>query len=95
MKTKTNQLMNKSLPSLKKALKARDDAQAKIKSIQKKCTHPDQYCQYIYHSDTGNWSPSDDSYWTDYFCSRCLKHWSTAGSHARGTRVKEFIYVCD
>jgi uncharacterized lipoprotein len=32
-------------------------------------------------SDTGNYDPSSDKYWTEFHCALCDKRWSKDGSH--------------
>lgn len=41
---------------------------------QEKCEHPDVTTKY--GSNTGNYDPTCDCYWTDYKCNVCLKFWT-------------------
>lgn len=51
-----------------------------IKEIQAECSHPKSCLTKKHGADTGNWCPSDDSYWTDFHCSLCDKRWTEEGS---------------
>ncbi len=51
-----------------------------IDRIQKACSHPEDCVTKKHHGDTGNWDPSDDSYWTTFDCDLCEKHWMLDGS---------------
>lgn len=42
------------------------------------CTHPN--VKKKHGSNTGNWCPQDDCYWTDFDCPDCGKHWTEDGS---------------
>jgi len=42
------------------------------------CKHPAATKEH--KGDTGNWSPSDDSYWTEFYCPDCGKSWDVDGS---------------
>lgn len=44
-----------------------------IKAIQASCEHNDHTTKP--GANTGNYSPSDDCYWTDYTCHTCLLKW--------------------
>jgi hypothetical protein len=44
-----------------------------IKNIQDSCDHI--HFVSIPGCNTGNYSPSDDCYWTDYMCHTCLLKW--------------------
>lgn len=52
-----------------------------IALIQKDCPHPTLYKQY--QSDTGNYCPQDDSYWTNFYCTTCGVRWREDGSSRR------------
>lgn len=61
-----------------KVLKQREKikkALAKISSIQEECTHIGVHIKY--GANTGNWCPSDNSYWIDWVCPHCEKRWTT------------------
>lgn len=44
-----------------------------LKQIQDKCPHTK--ASKIPKSDTGNYDPSQDSYWYERFCPDCFKYW--------------------
>jgi hypothetical protein len=46
---------------------------AEVQKIQAECPHEELTGEN--HGDTGNWSSSDDSYWTVYVCPSCGKRW--------------------
>lgn len=46
---------------------------SEIKELQERCPHFGLI--EIHGSDTGNWCPADDEYWTDYKCLYCGKSW--------------------
>ena len=46
------------------------DAERKLQLI---CTHLN--VEKKYDSNTGNYDPSADSYWIDFFCPDCRKRW--------------------
>lgn len=48
----------------------------KIKNLQATCTHPEEVLTFKYGSNTGNYDPSADLYWTDYTCGVCGKKWT-------------------
>lgn len=43
--------------------------------LQTICTHPDITKKYC--GDTGNYDPSQDSYWINWHCPDCDKRWTT------------------
>ena len=45
----------------------------KLKALQEECTHP--MAEKINRADTGNYDPSQDSYWRDCTCPDCGKFW--------------------
>lgn len=47
----------------------------KLDKIQKKCKHPEKSVITTYHSNTGNYDPSVDKYWTSNKCELCNKFW--------------------
>ena len=62
-------------------LKAQISAlQEQIEEIQEQCSHPSACVTKKRGSDTGNFCPSDDSYWTDFHCTLCDKRWTEPGS---------------
>lgn len=46
--------------------------------IIEECDHAD--VTRVYKSNTGNWCPQDDSYWTEFTCNTCGKKWHKDGS---------------
>lgn len=46
-----------------------------VAELQHECTHPDVTKQY--RGDTGNYDPSQDSYWINWHCPDCGKRWRT------------------
>ncbi len=46
------------------------------KQLQALCVHPAHAVQIEHGSNTGNYDPSADSYWTDYKCCLCDKRWT-------------------
>lgn len=56
--------------------------------IQEACTHPPIVVRYQYCSNTGNYDPSNDGYWTNYLCTLCEKQWSVEGSVRPGKGAK-------
>jgi hypothetical protein len=54
--------------------------QLQIKVIQDECSHPSLCVTKKHFSDTSNWVRNEDSYWTEFHCSLCDKHWQEDGS---------------
>jgi hypothetical protein len=50
----------------------------KVEVLRAKCKHPTLV--YKHKADTGNYDPSQDSYWTDWFCSLCGERGTADGS---------------
>lgn len=50
--------------------------QDKIKNIQDQCSHPESCLDKTHGSNTGNYDPHDDCYWTDYHCHLCDRKWT-------------------
>ena len=48
--------------------------------LQTICPHPTDAVFKRPESDTGNYDPSQDRYWTDFTCSHCDKRWTEEGS---------------
>lgn len=44
-------------------------------NLMESCIHDD--ADHVNKADTGNYSPSDDSYWTEHRCKACNKFWMT------------------
>lgn len=47
-----------------------------ISKIQDECTHPTSCLTRVAKSDTGNYDSTQDSYWYEFTCGLCDKHWS-------------------
>ena len=45
-----------------------------LAKLQKSCKHPN--VTHEHHSNTGNYDPSADCYWTEYHCPDCWAHWT-------------------
>lgn len=50
--------------------------QSKIVEIQDWCSHPKAALTSVNKSDTGNYDPSCDSFWTEFHCGLCEKRWT-------------------
>lgn len=63
----------------KELVEARDKALGEYKRLTKlvedTCVHPKETLEVKYESDTGNYSPSDDSYWVNIYCPVCKCYW--------------------
>lgn len=58
---------------------------SKIRKLSEELTILQSECHHLnvvkkYRSDTGNYSKSDDSYWAEFNCPDCGKHWTEEGS---------------
>ena len=62
--------------SIKELKATLDEVNAKIKKIQEECSHPEPCLEKIPKANTGNWDPSEDSYWYSCYCSLCEKRWT-------------------
>lgn len=51
-----------------------------LQDIQTVCSHPKEGLIKRHESDTGNYDPSQDRYWTDFTCTLCDKRWTEDGS---------------
>ena len=56
------------------------EIQETIKEVQDQCSHPEACVTKTHGSNTGNFDPHQDSYWTDFECSLCEKRWQEDGS---------------
>lgn len=52
------------------------DLYLKIKEMQDNCEHPEKNLISKSRSDTGNYDPSYDVYWTEFHCLTCDKRWT-------------------
>lgn len=57
-------------------LKKEAEIADKITALQEECPHIGH--SIVYKSDTGNWDPSEDCYWTENKCHNCGKFWMAA-----------------
>lgn len=64
------------------------DAKALLKSLQEECPH--ESGSYAYGSNTGNWCPSDDSYWRNHHCSDCDGQWREWSEDNYGVKNPEY-----
>lgn len=55
-----------------------DSLYDELKTIQDKCKHKN--VKKTHRSDLGNYDPSIDRYYTEFFCPTCLKNWTREGS---------------
>ena len=53
-------------------------AQSKINKLRDTCPHPGATKEH--KSNTGNYDPSCDCYWTEFRCPECGKFWRVDGS---------------
>jgi hypothetical protein len=63
---------------VRKAHELIEKAREEIKKAQASCDHPG--LRHQYGSNTGNYDPSSDSYWTDFYCNVCDMRWRAEGS---------------
>lgn len=56
-----------------------DDLYRELTAHQKRCKHIKKTREN--KSDTGNYCPSDDSYWAEFECPTCLRKWSVDNTH--------------
>ena len=52
-----------------------DRLSEQLDELQEQCQHPN--VEKTYKGNTGNYDPSADSYWIDWFCPDCKKYWMT------------------
>lgn len=53
-------------------------AEAQLREIQAACDHPN--VNKVHKSNTGNYDPHADCYWTEFVCPDCGKFWHEDGS---------------
>lgn len=58
---------------IKKLLDTLEKTRKSISKVQSECPHEKRV--FTYGANTGNYDPSNDSYWKDYFCPTCEKRW--------------------
>jgi hypothetical protein len=63
-----------------------------IKDLQAECNHP--LLEKRYGSNTGNYDPHNDCYWTDYFCPVCGKRWTEEQSRYNDGAVEVKDWKC-
>ena len=64
------------LPRIVEARKEILALQNEVASIQGHCSHPKETLYKQTDANTGNYDPSEDTYWTDYHCHVCDKMWT-------------------
>jgi len=57
-----------------------EERQKTIDRIQAACSHLEDCVIKDNKGNTGNWDPSQDSYWTEFHSELCDKHWIEEGS---------------
>ena len=67
---------NKTLEKITKLRAEISERQKEITSLQENCPHPLMWRVKKSGSNTGNWDPHDDCYWTDHTCEMCEKSWT-------------------
>lgn len=55
-----------------------DEYELKLAELQNSCPHHN--LEYKNRGNSGSWD-RDDSYWTEWFCPDCDKHWTTDQSY--------------
>lgn len=68
-------------PILETLNKIKDEVQEAINRFQENCTHPDETLLMRRDANTGNYDPSSDCYWADFWCQECGKHWTVDSDH--------------
>lgn len=53
-----------------------EELDKKIVTIQNQCSHPEMAVLKVHGSNTGNYDPTADCYWTDFTCGLCHKKWT-------------------
>lgn len=65
------------MPTIIERLRAEiDERNAKIKEIQRECSHPLAALETKNEGSSGNWDRKD-SYWTNHHCTLCDRQWAT------------------
>lgn len=75
--------MNRAPPKNKaiaRLMKKREQLWEDIRSLQDSCEHPIAMVTKKHGSNTGNYDPSADCYWTDFYCDKCGRGWRQDGS---------------
>lgn len=60
-----------------------DPLEQRLREYQEKCRH--ERAVQDYGSDTGNYDPSADCYWSNIFCPTCLKLWRVSSEDSEYT----------
>lgn len=55
---------------------SRDELSNQLNEIRNLCKHPKDMLTVKNNSNTGNWCPSDDSYWKECKCNVCGHYWT-------------------
>lgn len=64
-----------------------DKANMKIGELQTSCTHTGVL--YKFRGNTGNYDPSDNSYWIEWDCPICTRRWTTPQDNAALNKIQE------
>jgi hypothetical protein len=76
MKLKANIIKaRREIMKIERRISKAEDA---LEAAQVKCKHPVRVARY--GSNTGNYDPHADCYWTDFACMVCGKFWTMEGS---------------
>lgn len=67
---------NKLLPEVQTIYGILAAANATLHHIQEMCEHPAETLRKEYKANTGNYDPSSDKYWVEFWCELCNKQWS-------------------
>lgn len=73
-----NQKQKQIADSHNRLLKRQATLTAALQALQEECKHPN--AEKKYGSNTGNYDPSADCYWTDFRCHDCGKVWTVDGT---------------
>ena len=60
-----------------------------IEQLRLACTHPDKTGEC--KGNTGNYDPSADSYWIDWYCPDCGKKWMTDQSRENLRQLRKWF----
>lgn len=71
-----------------KCLTKIDKHKKKLAEIQENCMHPESVLYYTNFSNTGDYDPSEDSYWSVYDCKCCGKIWNDDQGKFKGIKNK-------
>ena len=75
-------------PMMKTMINLYDQIYLTINEQQNGCPHPQRTLEKENKSNTGNYDPSDNSYWAEYRCGRCGKFWHGEQNERKGRNEK-------